>query len=56
MRKTLVAKDGYMLTNGKTFVKIVDLAEGSTGSNWYEITEEEYNSFVERVKAEEKER
>ena len=56
MRKTLFAKDGFMLTDGESFAKIVDLAEGSNGSNWYEITEEEYNDFVERVKVEENER
>lgn len=49
MRKTLIAKDGYMLTNGEAFGKIVDLAEGDNGENWHEITETEYR---ERTKEE----
>ena len=46
MRKTLKAKGGYMLTNGDSFAKIVDLAEGSNGGNWQEITEAEYEKIL----------
>ena len=42
MRKTLIAKDGYILTNGDAFVRVVDLAEGDNGEKWHKITEEEY--------------
>ena len=46
MRKTLIAKDGYMLTDGEAYVKIVDLAEGDNGGKWYEITEAEYEEIL----------
>ena len=46
MRKSLIAKDGYVLTNGEIFVKIVDLAEGTSGENWQEITDEEYQKIL----------
>lgn len=46
MRKTLIAKKGYVLTDGEAFVKIVDLAEGDGGEAWHEITEEEYQEIL----------
>ena len=46
MRKTLIAKDGYVLTNGEAFGKIVDLADGDSGEKWHEITETEYQEIT----------
>ena len=46
MRKTLIAKKGYVLTDGVAFVKIVDLAEGDNGENWHEITESEHEKIL----------
>lgn len=46
MRKTLIAKEGFIYTNGNSFAKVVDLAIGNNGENWYEITEEEYQEIL----------
>ena len=46
MRKTLTASDGHILTNGTSFGKIVYLAEGADASEFYEITEEEYEAII----------
>ena len=46
MRKTLIAKNGFIYTNGKVYAKIVDLAEGDKEENWYEITDEEYQEIL----------
>lgn len=41
-RKVLTASDGMVLTDGKTYGKIIYLAEGADASVWHEIPEEEY--------------
>ena len=41
----LIAEEGKWLTDGSVYVKSVRLPEGNSGFNWYEITEEEYNSL-----------
>lgn len=41
-RKILTASDGMVLTDGKTYGKIIYLAEGADASAWREIPEEEY--------------
>ena len=41
-RKTLTASDGMVLTDGKTYGKIIYLAEDADESAWHEIPEEEY--------------
>ena len=46
MRKTLIAKEGFIYTNGDVYVKIIDLAEDSKGENWHEITEAEYEKIL----------
>lgn len=45
-RKILYASDGMVLTDGKTYGKVVYLAEGAEEAVWHEITEEEYESIV----------
>ena len=45
-RKILYASDGMVLTDGKTYGKVVYLAEGAEESAWHEITEEEYESIM----------
>lgn len=52
-RKILYASDGMVLTDGKTYGKVVYLAEGAEESAWHEITEEEYESVVTSDPAEE---
>ena len=42
----IVAKDGYILTNGSAFGKIVFLGAHDSKENWYEITFEEYDKIV----------
>lgn len=46
-RKILTASDGMMLTDGKTYGKIIYLAEGADENAWHEIPEEEYNNDIE---------
>ena len=46
MRKTLIAKEGFIYTNGDVYAKIIDLAEGSDAKGWHEITEEEYQEIL----------
>ena len=47
-RITLYADEGMMLTNGETYGKQVTLAVGSSGDNWHEITDAEYNEIMEQ--------
>ncbi len=37
----LKAEDGYTLTNGETFGKVVYLGRNDSADNWHEITDEE---------------
>lgn len=48
MRKVIEASEGHILTNGKNFGRKIYLAEGDNGSEYYEISLEEY----EQIKAE----
>jgi hypothetical protein len=48
MRRTLIAKDGFIYTNGEVYAKIVDLAEGDKTENWHEITESEYQEILRK--------
>ena len=43
-RRILTASDGMVLTDGKTYGKIIYLAEGADENAWREIPEEEYIS------------
>ena len=47
----LYATEGKIITDGNIYGKIIYLAQGEDGSNFYEITEEEYQEI--RAKEEE---
>lgn len=47
-RVKLTASSGMVITNGETFGTVVYLASDVNPEDWYEITEEEYNSIVEK--------
>ena len=53
MRKTLIAKEGFVYTNGNAYAKILDLAEGDKAENWYEITEMEYEEILRKQEEQE---
>ena len=46
-RETLVAENGYILTNGETYGEIITLAEGQTADGFYKITDREYKAILE---------
>ena len=46
MDNVLIAKEGYIYTNGKTFGYTVYLGINDSADNWYEITEEEYKEIL----------
>lgn len=48
MRKTLIARDGFIYTNGEVYAKIIDLAENANESDYHEITEEEYQEILRK--------
>ena len=37
----LKADEGFYLTNGETFAKVVYLGKNDSADNWHEVTEEE---------------
>lgn len=43
----LTADEGMYLTNGETFGTTVVLPENANSSEWYEITDIEYNRIME---------
>lgn len=46
VKQTIIeASEGHILTNGKSFGKVVALGSTDSADNWYEITEEEYNKI-----------
>ena len=46
MRRILFANEGNVLTNGEIYGKVIYLAEGVDESNFYEITEQEYEQIM----------
>ena len=42
----ITAPEGYMLTNGRVYGKVIRFAEGMSKDDFYEITEEEYNQIM----------
>lgn len=47
MDNVLIAREGYIYTNGKTYARIIRLGVNDSVDNWHEITEEEYNEISE---------
>lgn len=41
MDNVLIAREGYVYTNGETFSNVIRLGINDNADNWYEITEEE---------------
>ena len=52
MRTPIIAKEGYVLTNGEIYGKMIYLAEGVSPDAFYEITEEEYAEIVAKEESE----
>lgn len=48
MRKTIKAKDGYILTDGTIYGREILLGEGRSEADFHEISEEEYNAILEK--------
>jgi hypothetical protein len=46
MRKVIQANDGKILTNGEIYGKVLYLAEGVNETDFYEITEAEYEELL----------
>ena len=44
---TLIAKEGYIYTNGDTFGYTIYLGIYDSPDNWWEITEEEHKALLE---------
>jgi hypothetical protein len=41
MDNVLIAKEGYVYTNGETFSTVIRLGKNDSADNWHEIPEEE---------------
>lgn len=52
MHETITAREGYILTNGEIYGKILHLAEGLNKDDFHEITVDEYNAIQEAEAAE----
>lgn len=46
-RKVIYADDGKVLTNGEIYGSTIFLADGVSEDDFYEITEEEYQTILE---------
>ena len=46
-RTVIFAEDGKVLTNGEIYGKQIFLADGVSESDFYEITEEEYQKILD---------
>ena len=42
----IYASEGYMLTDGNVYGKIIDLGKFDREENYYQITEEEYENIM----------
>ena len=52
VRIKLTASEGHILTNGKEYGKIVYLASGDEGADWWEISDYEYQRVMEERESE----
>ena len=48
-RITLRASEGHIYTNGEAYGRIVYLAVGTSATDWYEITEAEYEAKMAEI-------
>lgn len=48
MDNVLVAREGYVYTNGETFASIIRLGINDSTDNWHEITDEEAQALQEK--------
>lgn len=48
MAKTIIARDGYIFTDGGIYGTQIRLAEGVSESDFYEITEAEYEEILRK--------
>lgn len=53
MRKTIIASEGHILTDGEVYGKYIYLADGMDESAFHEITEEEYAAIMEKQTSDE---
>ena len=47
MDNVLIAREGYVYTNGETFSNIIRLGKNDSADNWHEITDEEAERLQE---------
>lgn len=52
--KKIYASDGFVLTNGTNYTKMLVLSKTDSIDNWYEITDAEYAVILENADKEEK--
>lgn len=45
--RILLARNGYVFTNGTAYGKVIELGCGDKAENWREITQEEYEKATE---------
>jgi hypothetical protein len=48
MAKTIISRDGYIFTDGETYGTQIRLADGVDESDFYEITEAEYEEILRK--------
>ena len=48
MRKTIIAKEGCLFTDGNVYARVIDLAKDRNGAEFYEITEAEYEEILKK--------
>ena len=53
--RKLAASAGHILTNGDVYGKEVYLGVNDSAENWHEITDAEYNDYLEKLEQVEEE-
>ena len=51
MREILKASEGFIFTNGKSYGRVIYLAEGMSADGFYEIPMAEYEAMFESAEA-----
>lgn len=52
MREILTATEGHVLTNGKIYGRVIYLADGIDSSEFYEITDGDYEAIMNNIDSE----